>query len=298
MAAQPGLQVTRLDPAQDLDAADQRGEAVAAPAAGGATTAGAVQEGDRGGGRGRPCAGDGGVLGGLEADHAGHAIGTHVDVPRPAPLGDRRRPASRTRDTVNILSLESYLRGVVPLEIPASGARTRCARRRSRPGRTPLRSARTPTPAHYEICDTTSCQVYGGYDAEHPSATPPIEATASQGLTYDGRPAFTQFSASSGGWTSAGSVPYLVAQADPYDGWAGNAVHTWTLDVDDATLERHYPTIGDLTSIEVAERDGNGEWGGRVQAMTLIGTRRPRRHQRRHPAHRAGPAVVLVHLQR
>lgn len=178
---------------------------------------------------------------------------------------------SGTRDTVNILSLEAYLRGVVPLEIPALwsphavsaqavAARTYAAAERSH-----------PNAAHYEICDTTQCQVYGGYDVEHPSATAAIKATAHQGLIFEGLPAFTQFSASSGGWTSAGSMPYLVAKEDPFDGWAGNKVHTWTLDVDDATLEQHYPTIGDLTSIEVATRDGNGEWGGRVQAMTLIG---------------------------
>ena len=178
---------------------------------------------------------------------------------------------SGVRDTVNILSLEAYLKGVVPLEIPALwspdavsaqsvAARTYAAAERSH-----------PNAPHYEICDTSACQVYGGYDVEHPSATAAIRATARQGLFHEGLPAFTQFSASSGGWTSAGSTPYLVAKEDPYDGWAGNKHHTWTLDVDDATLEQHYPTIGDLTSIEVATREGNGEWGGRVQAMTLIG---------------------------
>ena len=180
-------------------------------------------------------------------------------------------PGSGVRDTVNILGLEAYLKGVVPLEIPALwspaavsaqsvAARTYAAAERSH-----------PNAQHYEICDTSACQVYGGYDVEHPSATTAIKATAHQGLLHDGLPAFTQFSASSGGWTSAGSASYLVAKEDPYDGWAGNKNHTWTLDVDDLLLEQHYPTIGDLTSIEVATRDGNGEWGGRVQAMTLFG---------------------------
>ena len=41
--------------------------------------------------------------------------------------------------------------------------------------------------------------------------------------------------------------------------------------MDDALIEQHYPTIGDLTSIEIATRTGNGEWGGRVLAMTLFG---------------------------
>jgi peptidoglycan hydrolase-like amidase len=71
---------------------------------------------------------------------------------------------------------------------------------------------------------------------------------------------------------SAGSAPYLVAKEDPYDGWAGNPNHTWSETIDDAALERHYPAIGDLTSIEVSQRDGNGEWGGRVQKMSLVGS--------------------------
>ena len=89
---------------------------------------------------------------------------------------------------------------------------------------------------------------------------------------WEGRPAFTQFSASNGGWSSAGSQPYLVAREDPYDGQPGNSVHTWTATVDDKAIEQHWPAIGDLTGIEVATRDGNGEWGGRVQDMSFVGT--------------------------
>ena len=183
------------------------------------------------------------------------------------------RGARRARDTVNVLSLEAYLRGVVPLEVPALwhpnavaaqsvAARTYAAAERSH-----------PSTAHYDLCDTSLCQVYGGVDAEHPAATAAIRATAGQGLSYAGRPAFTQFSASNGGWSSAGSVPYLVAQADPYDGWEGNTVHSWTQTLDDATIEKHWPAIGDLTSIEVIRRDGNGEWGGRIQALAFVGSK-------------------------
>ncbi len=137
--------------------------------------------------------------------------------------------------------MESYLRGVVPLEIPASWSPD-AVRAQAVAARTYAAAERShPNARHYQICDTTQCQVYGGVGAEHPAATQAIRDTARQGLTYDGRPAFTQFSASSGGWTSAGSTPYLVAQEDPYDGWEGNAVHTWTRTVNDAALERHYP---------------------------------------------------------
>ncbi|CAM3618125.1 SpoIID/LytB domain-containing protein [Nocardioides zeicaulis] len=176
------------------------------------------------------------------------------------------------RQTVNRLGLEAYLRGVVPQEVPALwqpaavsaqsvAARTYAAFERSH-----------PAAGHYDLCDTSQCQVYGGVDAEHPAATEAIRATAQQGLSYDGRPAFTQFSASNGGWSSAGSMPYLVAQPDPYDGVDNPRWATWTATVDDARIEAQWPQVGDLTGIEVTSRDGNGEWGGRVTDMAFTGT--------------------------
>ena len=104
------------------------------------------------------------------------------------------------------------------------------------------------------------------------SAPAAVDATAGKILLSGGEPAFTQFASSSGGWTSAGSVPYLPAREDPYDGWAGNPVHEWTVRLGDAALERAWPSIGDLTRIAVTSRDGNGVWGGRVRSVTLVGT--------------------------
>ena len=176
------------------------------------------------------------------------------------------------RVTVNELSLESYLKGVVPLEIPASWSRE-AVRAQAVAARTYAAYERAhPKTSAYQICDTTSCQVYGGFDAEHPASNRAIEATAGLILTHRGEPAFTQFSSSSGGWTAAGSKPYLPAQKDPYDGWAGNPVHSWTLKVDDRRIERAWPAIGDLRRIRVSKRDGNGAWGGRARSIVLRGT--------------------------
>ena len=182
------------------------------------------------------------------------------------------RPGEPARDTVNVLSMEAYLRGVVPLEIPALWSPD-AVRAQAVAARTYAAAERShPNASHYQICDTTQCQVYGGYDVEHDAATQAVVDTAGQGLIHDGRPAFTQFSSSNGGFSSAGSAPYLVAKEDPYDGWAGNPHRTWSVVLDDVALERRYPGIGDLTSIEVSQRDGNGEWGGRVQRLSLVGT--------------------------
>ena len=129
-----------------------------------------------------------------------------------------------------------------------------------------------PRAAHYQICDTTSCQVYGGTAGEQPAATAAITATRGQIVSDGAGPAFSQFSSSSGGWTAAGSVPYLAAREDPYDGWAGNPVHSWTRTLTDAAIESRYPSLGELQQILVDQRDGNGDWGGRVTSLTLVGS--------------------------
>ena len=176
------------------------------------------------------------------------------------------------RDTVNLLTLENYLKGVVPLEIPASWS-VEAVRAQAVAARTYAAYERAhPLAGHFQICDTSSCQVYGGHSAEHPLSNAAVAATAGQVLTVDGEPAFTQFASSNGGWSSAGSVPYLAARQDPYDGWAGNPVHQWEATVTADRIEAAWPRIGDLTQLVVDARDGNGDWGGRVTSMTFVGT--------------------------
>lgn len=171
-------------------------------------------------------------------------------------------------DTVNVVGLEDYLRGVVPQEVPALwhpeavraqsvAARTYAAFERAR-----------PLASHFQICDTSQCQVYGGASAEHPASDAAIAATAHRVLLSGGQPAFTQFSASNGGWSVAGSQPYLRAAADPFD----TAYRGWTATIDGAAVTRAYPAIGAFTGATVTRRDGNGRWGGRVLAVRLSGT--------------------------
>ncbi len=71
-----------------------------------------------------------------------------------------------------------------------------------------------------------------------------MTATANQVLRYGGRLAFTQFSSSSGGWLSAGSQPYLVAKADPYDGHSSNPMHDWSTTLTRSAVQAAYPSLG------------------------------------------------------
>ncbi|HET8615712.1 MAG TPA: cell wall-binding repeat-containing protein [Actinomycetales bacterium] len=180
-------------------------------------------------------------------------------------------------------TMETYLRGVVPSEMPASweaealksqavAARTYATYERGDAGSRP-----------YQTCDSTACQVFDGYadyttggalraartDSRSDAA---ISATRGRILTYGGKPAFTQFSASNGGYMVAGSQPYLVAKADPYDGVYPSTAHSWTDTVAVSTLEAKYPSIGRLSTLKV-QRDGLGEWGGRPTFITVVGNR-------------------------
>ena len=182
-------------------------------------------------------------------------------------------PGSSARDTVNVLSMDDYVKGVVADEMPASW-HPEAVKSQAVAARTYATWSRSQNMRrYYQICDTTACQVYGGVDAEDHRSNAAVDATRRQILTYGGKPAFTQFSSSSGGWTSAGSVPYLTAKRDPYDGWRGNPVHSWSVTVDARRLERSYPQLGTLRRIRVVDRDGNGDWQGRVHKLVLDGSR-------------------------
>ncbi|MBS44839.1 MAG: SpoIID/LytB domain-containing protein [Nocardioides sp.] len=179
------------------------------------------------------------------------------------------RPSDRSkrRDTVNVVSLESYLRGVVPREVPASwkpaavqaqaiAARTYAAYERAR-----------PLAPHYQICDTTSCQVYGGADSEHPASDRAIRRTAKKVLLSGGEPAFTQFSASNGGWASQGAFDYLPAQRDRWD----TAYRGWRVEIPSADADEAFG-VGRLQGVDVLSRDGNGPWGGRATQVRVRGS--------------------------
>ncbi|MDQ1714849.1 MAG: stage sporulation protein [Frankiaceae bacterium] len=186
------------------------------------------------------------------------------------------RTSPSTMDTVDVLPMDEYLKGVVPHESPASflpaalaaqavAARSYAAYKRAH-------ASSLSSGKYFDICDSTSCQVYGGMTGEASSTNTAVDATTGQTIEYNGQPAFTEFSSSNGGWSTDGGTPYLVAQADPWDGAAPNTVHTWTGQITAAQLEAAYPAVGHLDAITVLTRDGNGEWGGRVLNVQLTGT--------------------------
>ncbi len=87
-----------------------------------------------------------------------------------------------------------------------------------------------------------------------------------------GAPALTQFSSSNGGATAATPLPYMVAQADPWDSTAAkNPRLAWTDSVSAAQLRARCRGAGDITAVRVLAREGAGPWGGRISQMEIVG---------------------------
>jgi SpoIID/LytB domain protein len=184
---------------------------------------------------------------------------------------------------IDVLPIRDYLYGVVPRESPASWpaeelkAQALAARSYATYKKDNARARGTT----FDICATTSCQVYGGYAwkrsptatmtaLEYASSNAAVNAVAGSIMLSSGKPILAEFSSSSGGYSAPGTVSYLKAVADPSDAVSPN--HDWTARVSVSQIEAHWPQIGRLLDLTVTQRNGYGDWGGRVSQMNLVGT--------------------------
>ncbi|MDN5851411.1 MAG: SpoIID/LytB domain-containing protein [Actinomycetia bacterium] len=179
----------------------------------------------------------------------------------------------REIETVNVLRLQHYLKGVVPVEMPSYWSQP-ALRAQSVAARSyALHLKARGSHDGYDLCDTTSCQVYGGFGVETKATNRAVRATSGTVVAYRGKAALTMFSSSSGGWTASGGLPYLRAHRDRYDRWSGNPMRSWTERISTARFERAYPSLGRLRSVRVTKRNGHGKWNGRAERVVLRGTR-------------------------
>jgi len=208
--------------------------------------------------------------------------------------GVLRLKAASTNPTVtvvNILPLETYLRGVVPVEMPSTWptaaleaqaiASRSYAARRLRPG-----------VSYYDVRDDSSSQVYRGARGERSTTNAIIRASAGVVLRSGSSIANTLFHSTGGGATEhnenvytsatgrrvAGVVSYLRGSMDrDADGIAYDAAApyaTWTTGTYDvAGLSAWFAAdprtnVGALTALDLSDRGVSG----RLISVTLIGS--------------------------
>lgn len=191
----------------------------------------------------------------------------------------------RSLRTVNVVSIEQYLRGVVPEEVftswePAAlEAQAVAARSYALAGDSRYRAGTDTNFA--DTCDTIRCQVYSGRFNQ--SAGGPIEQvfadstdaaiSATDGLVRvfgDGSVARTEFSASTGGYTvDAEALGGFPAVEDLGDATAANPNRSWqvTVDLTDWVAAKG---LGRLLAIDEVDRTGNGPDGGHVNRVDFV----------------------------
>ncbi len=186
-----------------------------------------------------------------------------------------------TTRTVNVLSVEQYLRGVVPKESPAYWPAA-ALEAQSVAARSYVLAGDTRQQPYADTCDTTLCQVYkgrflqvgGGFAGSTAASTDAaIVATAGVVRLRGGAIARTEFSSSSGGYTAGGDFPAVVDEGDAI---GSNPNHNWTKTVDLGAFEDAQnlpndgkPELGQLLSTEVTG-NGLGVDGGRALSVKFV----------------------------
>lgn len=180
---------------------------------------------------------------------------------------------------LNRVDIESYLRGVVPSEMPPSAppaalqAQAVCARTYA----LKLRQTGKYRAKGYDLDDTTLCQSYGGASAEKPSTDEAVRRTAGQVLLYGGALVWADYCDDCGGATAPGDGPddFPPSVSDQTeegeDLCAAAPHHFWSLTLPASEIARRLGTtaqgLGPIASIEVIERDETG----RVVLASIVG---------------------------
>jgi stage II sporulation protein D len=194
-------------------------------------------------------------------------------------------------NATNELTLERYLRGVVPAEMPASWP-AEALKAQAIAARSYAARKLRPGVSYFDVTDDTNSQVYRGVLGEKPAATAAITETAGVVLRSGSSVANTLFHSAGGGATEdnekvfvsatgakiAGAVSYLRGSPDrradgtPYD--SGSPYATWkTLTYTRAQLSAWFgrdprTKVGSLAALDLRDRGVSG----RLISVTLIGS--------------------------
>jgi SpoIID/LytB domain protein len=180
--------------------------------------------------------------------------------------------------TDNVVPLEDYVDGVVAVESSPNWANTGGEAALEAQAVAARSVAVALVAASGAICDTTACQVYKGLPDQYGmTADTAVSATAGQVLYCEagtscgpaGSVAVAEYSASTGGYTAGGAFP---AVPDLGDAVMANPVHTWAVKIPVAQVEARFPVVGPFQQVEVTQRNGLGQLGGRVEELEIVGS--------------------------
>jgi len=180
------------------------------------------------------------------------------------------------RFLINVLNVEYYVMGVVPVEgipsWPMEFQKVQAIISRT----FALRQSLSRAARGYDVGDTTADQVYRGAGVETAHTNQAVRATAGEVLTFNGQLAFTPFHSDSGGYTATNShvwvqdLSYLVGVREPFASQSPRA--SWTARISttqvQAALSRMNINVGRVREIRITQFDA----GGRATTLEFVGS--------------------------
>ncbi len=194
--------------------------------------------------------------------------------------GDRYRNSIELRKytdsqitVINELKLGDYLNGVVPLEIGTTETPFEALKAQAVAARTYAIANHKHEDQGFDLCNSTCCQVYGGYDVENLATNNAVKATEGMVATFGGALANLYYFSSSGGATAnsenvwSRAIPYLKSVPDPYD-----STRYWSYTFTAAEMTNHLNgmgrDVGTVNKIEVTLLSDSG----RVLELRIYGS--------------------------
>ncbi|MDD6160893.1 MAG: SpoIID/LytB domain-containing protein, partial [Oscillospiraceae bacterium] len=137
---------------------------------------------------------------------------------------------------VNMVGVEDYAKGVIVREMSPSWplealkAQAVCARNYA------LYNLNKHRKYHFDICNSTCCQAYGGTNRATAATDAAVDQTVGMRALYDGKPINCVYYSSNGGASEDAAVvwgnasPYLVGKADPFEETVSSMIsgYAWT----------------------------------------------------------------------
>lgn len=177
---------------------------------------------------------------------------------------------------INYLLLDHYVYGVLPKEMPKTWPEEALKAQAVVVRSFAISNLNKHMDSGYNLCSTSNCQVYGGYDAETEMTNRATNETTGEILYYGDDVVNGFYHSNSGGMTESsenvwgGAIPYLAAVEDSYSLEAPNS--TWSYSISPVELavklKDYGADIGSVKSVNILEKSSSG----RVKKLLFSGS--------------------------
>jgi len=189
-----------------------------------------------------------------------------------------RRFSDSDMTVINVINIEEYLYGVVPREIEADSPMEALKAQAVAARTFAYKSMGSYKKWDFDVVNTVSSQVYGGYNDEKATTNKAVDETKGIKALYNGSLISMHYFSSSGGMTEDNKyvwgtdIPYLKSVVDPYE--SGNSYNynwtrTFTAEEIKMKLFISGVEIGDIITMVADEYTP----AGRVNKLRIVGTK-------------------------